>query len=406
MTFEVLFSMTEERKYPDNPELSDEFSWVDFLPFALLHVALIGIWWTGFSATSIALCVGLYVARVFGITAGYHRYFSHRGYKTSRVFQFCMAFLGATAFQKGPLWWAAKHREHHRESDMPSDAHSPRQYGAVDAHVGWVYREARKDADLDLIKDFSKFPELRWLERHQYFPGLLLAAVCLAVGGWAGLFSGFMLSTVLVYHATFTINSLNHMIGRQRYLTGDDSRNNWFLAILSLGEGWHNNHHYYPAAARNGFRWWEIDVTYYMLKGLEKLHLVWDLRQPPKSVLANQKPTTQKVIDKCAVYIADGFSVDQISSSVRERWEGSHVVEDLRYQAAHKWSEAEAYVAEMELPELPNFDEMRKRAQSKFKAHHEGLDRSVERAQELLRDAVAYRVLERLKAEPAPSSNA
>ena len=170
--------MSAERKYPANPELDDKFNWVEFIPFALLHVALIGIWWTGFTATSIALCVGLYVARVFAITAGYHRYFSHRGYKTSRAFQFVLAFVGSAALQRGPLWWAAKHREHHRDSDMPADSHSPRQYGFFDSHVGWVYREARSHADMDLIKDFSKYPEIRWIERHQYVPGLIVAALC------------------------------------------------------------------------------------------------------------------------------------------------------------------------------------------------------------------------------------
>ncbi|NNC24200.1 acyl-CoA desaturase [Salinisphaera sp. USBA-960] len=392
--------MNDEREYPENPELDDSFKWLDFMPFVLLHVGLIAIWWTGFTLTSILLCVGLYVTRVFGITGGYHRYFSHRGYKTGRVFQFVIAFMGASAFQKGPLWWAAKHREHHRESDMPADAHSPRHYGLANAHVGWVYRKARNHADLDLVKDFSKYPEIRWLDRHQYLPGLLLAVACVAIDGWAGLVVGFMLSTALVYHATFTINSLDHMIGRQRYLTGDDSRNNWLLALFTMGEGWHNNHHYYPAAARNGFFWWEIDLTYYLLVGLSKLGIVWDLRQPPQTILANEKAPTQKVIDKCAVYIADGFSVEHISATVRQRWEGSHVLDDLRYKAVHKWSDAEAYIAEMELPGLPNFEQLRNRAHSKFKLRHSGLEHAIERARELLHEAVAYRLLERLRAEP------
>ena len=361
-----------------NPDMADRFNWVEFIPFALLHVALIGIWWTGFTATSIAICVGLYVARVFAITGGYHRYFSHRGYKTSRGFQFVLAFVGAAAFQKGPLWWAAKHREHHRDSDMPADSHSPRQYGVFDAHVGWVYREARSNPDMDLIKDFSKYPEIRWIERHQYVPGLIVAALCFLVGGWAGLFSGFLLSTVLVYHATFTVNSLNHMIGRQRYLTGDDSRNNWVLAILTMGEGWHNNHHYYPAMAQR-LLLVEIDTTYYLLLGLEKLGLVWDLRQPPKTILANEKAPTQKIIDKCAVYIAEGFSADRISANIRQRWEGSHRLDDLRAHARTKWSAAEAYLAEIDLPEFPSVDELKARAHRKFKIQHEGLDRAIER---------------------------
>ena len=390
--------MSEDRKFPANPHMDDHFDWIQFLPMVIMHVGLIGIWWTGFTAASIVLCVGLYIARVFGITGGYHRYFSHRGYKTSRVFQFVMAFLGATAMQKGPLWWSAKHREHHRDSDMPEDSHSPRQYGVFDAHIGWVYREARSNPDLDLIKDFSKYPELRWIERHQYTPGIILAVVCSAIAGWSGFFVGFLLSTILVYHATFTINSLNHMFGRQRYLTGDDSRNNWFLALLSLGEGWHNNHHYYPATARNGFFWWEVDVTYYMLLGLEKMGLVWDLRQPPKTILANEKAPTQKIIDKCAIYIADGFSAERISANVRQRWEGSHVLDDLRAHARDKWSAAEAYLAEVELPELPSAEQLKERAHRKFKIRHEGLDHAIERAQEILRSAVSRRLIEYAKA--------
>src|SRR5699024_4955259 len=338
--------------------------------------------------------------RVFGITGGYHRYFSHRGYKTSRVFQFCMALLGATAMQKGPLWWAAKHREHHRDSDMPADAHSPRQYGSFDAHVGWVYREARIHPDMGLIKDFSRYPELCWLDRHQYLPGVALAVLCFFIAGWPGLFSGFLLSTVLVYHATFTVNSLNHMLGRQRYLTGDDSRNNWLLALLTMGEGWHNNHHYYPAAARNGFFWWEIDVTYYLLMALERIGLVHDLRQPPASILANEKAPTRRIIDKCAIYIAESFSAERISARLWKRWEGSHVLDDVRTLAQDKWSEAEAYLAEMELPDMPSIEQLKAQAYRKFRIRHEGLDRAVERAYDLLRSDVLTRVIESARAEP------
>ncbi|MGB7756381.1 MAG: acyl-CoA desaturase [Salinisphaera sp.] len=390
---------TKRFRFPQNQHMDDHFDWWNFLPMAIMHLGLIGIWWTGFTWVSVSLCVFLYVARVFGITAGYHRYFSHRGYKTSRVFQFILAFLGATAMQKGPLWWSAKHREHHRDTDEPDDAHSPRHYGFFDAHIGWVYREARSSPDMDLIKDFSKYPELRWIERHQYMPGIITAVVCTLLGGWSGFLVGFLLSTILVYHATFTINSLDHMFGRQRYLTGDDSRNNWLMALLSLGEGWHNNHHYYPATARNGFFWWEFDPTYYMLVGLEKVGLVWDLRQPPKSILANEKPPTQKIIDKCAVYIAAGFSADRISANIRERWEGSHVMDDLRNHARDKWSAAEAYLAEVELPEFPSVDELKARAHKQFKIRHEGLDRAIERAQDMLRRSVAHRLIEQAQSD-------
>lgn len=388
-----------ERKFPANPHMDDHFSWIQFIPAMIMHLGLIGIWWSGFTWASVSLCVGLYLVRVFGITGGFHRYFSHRAYKTSRGFQFVMAFLGATAMQKGPLWWAAKHREHHRDSDEPADAHSPRQYGVFDAHIGWVYREARANPDMDLVKDFSKYPELRWIERHEYMPGIITAVLCTLIAGWSGFLVGFLLSTILVYHATFTINSLNHMIGKQRYLTGDDSRNNWLLALFSLGEGWHNNHHYYPSTARNGFFWWEVDVTYYMLLALSKVGLVWDLRQPPKTILANEKAPTQKIIDKCAVYIAEGFCADSISANIRQRWEGSHMMDDLRGHAHDKWSAAEAYLAEIELPDFPSVDELKARAYKQFKIRHEGLDRAIERAQAMLRRSVSQRLIEDAQAD-------
>lgn len=398
--------MSEARKYPAKPELSDDFQWKSFMIPVLLHLSLLGIFWTGFTVEAVVLCVTLYVTRVFGITGGYHRYFSHRGYKTSRVFQFLLALLGSTALQKGPLWWSAKHREHHRDSDMPEDAHSPRQYGFFDAHIGWVYREARETAEMDLIQDFSKYPELRWLDRNQYLPGILLGVASWLIAGWPGLFVGFLLSTVLVYHATFTINSLTHMIGGQRYLTGDDSRNNWATALITMGEGWHNNHHYYPSASRSGFFWWEIDLTYYILKMFSWVGLVWDLRQPPKSILANEKAPTQKVIDKCAVYIASDFNTDKIAARIRERWADSHVLEDVRKAASRKWDEAEAYLADMhlpELPELPSVEQLKARAYRQFKVRHEALDRAIDRAYEMVHQAVYRRLLEDLRAQPAGS---
>lgn len=394
--------MSEKKRYPVNQDMTDRFNWLAFIPMVLLHLGLIGIFWTGFTWTSVIMCAVLYCVRVFGITGGYHRYFSHRGYKSGRGFQFFMALLGSLAMQKGPLWWAAKHREHHRDSDDPSDAHSPRQYGVWDAHIGWVYRQARTHPDLGIIKDFAKYPEIRWLNRHQYLPGLLLAVLCFAIDGWAGLLVGWLLSLILCYHATFTINSLMHVWGRPRYLTGDDSRNSFLLAIVTMGEGWHNNHHYYPAAARNGFFWWEFDPTYYILLGFEKLGLVWDLRQPPKSILANEKAPTQKVIDKCATYIADGFSVDRISANIRKRWEGSHKMDDLRRHARQTWASAENYLADLELPDLPSMEEVKQRAYKKFKIrHHEGMERAVEQAHDMLRRAVSYRLIEQAQAEPA-----
>jgi stearoyl-CoA desaturase (delta-9 desaturase) len=249
-----------------------------------LHMACLLAFWTGVTPFEVTLCLGLFWVRLFGITGGYHRYFSHKTFKTSRAFQFVLAVIGVAAVQKGPLWWAAGHRRHHRYSDQEGDMHSPRE-GFWHAHQGWIF-DGRWDAtEVDRIRDFSKFPELAFLNRWHIVVPLGLVAACFALGGLGGFVWGFCISTVLLWHSTYTINSLAHRWGSQRYETGDDSRNNLFLALLTLGEGWHNNHHHYMASARQGFFWWEIDVTYYVLRGLEVIGLVWDLREPPADVI-------------------------------------------------------------------------------------------------------------------------
>ena len=252
-----------------------------------IHAACLLAFATGVSGLDIALCLGAYYLRLLGITGGYHRYFAHRSFKTGRVFQFVLAWIGCMSVQKGPLWWAAGHRRHHKFSDASGDLHSPRD-GFWWSHQGWIF-DGRWDAtEHQLIQDFTRFPELLWLNRWHIVPPTLLGAACFAIGGWSGLVWGFAISTTLLWHSTYSINSLAHRWGRQRYQTGDDSRNNLFLALLTLGEGWHNNHHHYMASARNGFFWWEIDITYYVLLVLERLGLVWDLRRPSARVLRGE----------------------------------------------------------------------------------------------------------------------
>jgi stearoyl-CoA desaturase (delta-9 desaturase) len=243
---------------------------------------------TGAPAEALVLCAATYLVRVFAVTGGYHRYFSHKGYRTSRAFQLVLAFLGTTAVQKGPLWWAAVHRRHHRYSDQPGDPHSPR-HGFWHAHQGWIFDPRWGGTPLEAVRDFARYPELVWLNRYHFVGPLALALGCLAVGGFAGLVWGFSVSTVLQWHSTYAINSLAHRLGTRPYDTGDDSRNNWWLALLTLGEGWHNNHHYYMASARQGFLWWEVDVTWYVLRALAALGIVWDLREPPASVRADRR---------------------------------------------------------------------------------------------------------------------
>ncbi len=258
--------------------------WFGAAPFIIVHLLSFGALWTGVNTIDVVVCIGLYYLRMFAVTAGYHRYFSHRTYKTSRAFQFFMAFLAQTSSQKGALWWAAHHRHHHKYSDQPEDIHSPVQSGFWYSHVGWLFDDTA-ETDYSKIKDLARYPELVWLNKYWMVPPILLGFTVWAFLGWSGLWIGFMLSTTLLWHGTFTINSLSHVFGKRVYETTDDSRNSMILALITCGEGWHNNHHYYQASTRQGFRWWQIDMSYYALKMLSWVGIVWDLREPPQKVL-------------------------------------------------------------------------------------------------------------------------
>ncbi len=260
------------------------------IPFYGLHVAAIVLpFYTDFAWKWVGLAVALFYLRMFAVTAGYHRYFSHRTFKTSRAFQFVLAWLGTMSFQKGVLWWAAHHRAHHRFSDQEDDIHSPTLRGIVWAHVGWILSPNYEKTDWDRIRDFARFPELVWLNKYHLVPGVLLCVVLFLAGGMPALVWGGFVSTVVLWHATFTINSLSHVFGKIRYKTTDTSKNNWALALLTMGEGWHNNHHYYQASANQGFFWWEIDLSFYVLRGLEKVGIVWGVKTPPRSVIEGNR---------------------------------------------------------------------------------------------------------------------
>ena len=272
----------------------DRINWFRCLPFLLLHLACITVWWVGWSGFALCTALGLYVVRMFAITGIYHRYFSHRSYRTSRWMQFVFALIGASSAQRGPLWWAAHHRSHHKFSDMQPDPHSPIRHGFWRSHIGWFMTNRHFLTDYRRVQDFARFPELRWLNRFDvivpiilavtlYFVGRVLhyAAPSLGVTGWQLVVWGFVVSTIMLFHATASINSLAHLIGRRRYDTGDDSRNNFILALITLGEGWHNNHHKFRSCTRQGFYWWEIDLTYYALKFFAAIGLIWDLRPVP-----------------------------------------------------------------------------------------------------------------------------
>jgi stearoyl-CoA desaturase (Delta-9 desaturase) len=269
------------------------------IAFLIVHLLPLLAIWTGATLFDWMLCIFLYFSRMFWVTGGYHRYFAHKSYRTSRWFQFVIAFCSMSSAQKGVLWWAAHHRHHHRHSDTPKDPHSMLIYGFWYSHVGWIVGPDFKETDYKTIGDYAKYPELVWLNKHYLVPPVTLALLVTAVGAWVNggspllmfthhglstLFIGFFLSTVILYHGTFSINSVMHYFGRQRYESNDESRNSLWLALLTMGEGWHNNHHYYEVASRQGFFWWEIDITYYILRGMAAVGLIWDLKEVPKHI--------------------------------------------------------------------------------------------------------------------------
>ncbi len=280
---------------PDPAKDPLRVDWARVTPFILLHLMCLGPILVGWSWAALGVAFALYWIRAFAITAFYHRYFSHRTFRTSRVAQFLFALLGASAVQRGPLWWAAHHRLHHRNSDGPKDVHSPHQHGFWWSHIGWITAPANFPTRLDVVPDFARYPELRMLDRFDMAAPALLAGGLFGLGSLLGgmgvntsgpqmLIWGFFISTVVLFHATCLINSAAHRVGRRRYATRDQSGNSLWLALLTLGEGWHNNHHRYPVAARQGFFWWEIDVTYYVLVFMSWIGIIRDLRPVPAHV--------------------------------------------------------------------------------------------------------------------------
>jgi stearoyl-CoA desaturase (delta-9 desaturase) len=281
---------------------ANEIDWLRVIPFILIHLACFGVFWVGFSWFALGFAVTLYTVRMFAVTGFYHRYFSHKTYRTSRLFQFILAVFGASAVQRGPLWWASHHRHHHVNSDEIDDAHSPVQHGFLWSHLGWFLSNKHFATHTERVKELAKFIELRLLDRFDVIVPTLLAVSIYLLGEWLAnaypvletnglqlLVWGFAISTVLLYHATFTVNSLAHVWGKRRYATSDHSRNNVWIALVTLGEGWHNNHHHYPGSARQGFYWWEIDLTYYGLRLLAACGLIWDLRTVPTNIRESRK---------------------------------------------------------------------------------------------------------------------
>ena len=273
-----------------------QVDWLRTLPFIALHAAAAGVIWVGVSPMAVTVAIVLYLVRMFAITGFYHRYFSHKSFRTSRLVQFLFATIAASSVQRGPLWWASQHRHHHAHADEPEDVHSPLRHGFLWSHMGWFLCRRNFRTRLEMVKEWAQFPELRFLDRWDALVPTVLAVSLFAIGellegfhpqfhtnGPQLLVWGFVISTLALYHVTFCVNSLAHVWGSRRYPTRDGSRNNALLALLTLGEGWHNNHHHYPVAARQGFYWWEFDPTYYALQVMAWLGIVWDLHPVPPS---------------------------------------------------------------------------------------------------------------------------
>ena len=389
-----------------------EYRYVEAIPFALAHVVCFAAIWTGVHWWDVAIAAGLYTLRMFAVTAGYHRYFSHRAFKTSRIFQFILAFAAQSSAQRGVLWWAAHHRQHHRHSDTVDDVHSPVRDGIWHAHVGWFFTERYARTDLAAVRDLAKYPELRWLDRHPYLPAVLVGFVVWLLAGWSGLVVGFFWSTVVVWHATFSINSLAHVFGRRRYVTGDQSRNNWWLALLTFGEGWHNNHHHYHSAARQGFRWYEIDVSFYVLKALSAAGLVWDLRAPPAHVVRGELPLRPAIVEKAAALLVASFPVERIAADLRAQLAEPRFGLDAAFAALHgelderldEWRyrfdgrvetmrrDLEELIRAVHLPPMPSVSDLHVRAAAMF-ARTPSMNDIVGRARQMLIEGVCEALL-------------
>ena len=389
-------------------EFHDDIIYPNTVAFILVHLAPLAAFWTGVTTTSVVLAITLYVVRMFGVTAGYHRFFSHRSFKTSRAGQFLFAFLAMSSTQKSVLWWAALHRHHHRHSDTELDVHSPVHRSFFYSHMGWIFDKKHETTQLDEVPDLAKYPELMFLDRHQLVPAVVLGVVCFLIDGLPGLLIGFFLSTVFLYHGTFFINSLAHVHGNQRYVTGDDSRNNWWLALITLGEGWHNNHHAYQRSTRQGFRWYEIDITYYVLKAMSWVGLVWDLGEPPVEVVRNERRVGTAVLERVARQLAERFpsgafaaQVAQARANARESFDAHPKVIEMRAKLAAGQTRAEEAWAELHLhlphlPHLPSAVEIRARALQMY-AEGPSTDEIVARARQVIAERFSLELFPELR---------
>ena len=262
---------------------SRPFSPVTTFFMAMFHVGAIAALFM-FSWKALALAVVLnYVAGSLGIGMGFHRLLTHRGYKTYKWVEYFLTFCGTLTLEGGPIFWVATHRMHHQNTDVEGDPHSPRD-GGFWAHIGWILTgqsmHNKISGLLPYVPDLRKDKFHVWISKWHWVTNAALGVVLFAIGGWQFLCWGIFMRTVVGLHATWLVNSATHMWGTQRFLTGDLSTNSFWVAILTYGEGWHNNHHANPQAARHGLTWYEIDFNWYGICALRALGLAWDVKLP------------------------------------------------------------------------------------------------------------------------------
>jgi stearoyl-CoA desaturase (delta-9 desaturase) len=255
----------------------DRILWSRFWGIAVLHLlCLLAPFQFSWSALGVAVLLS-WAACGLGISMGYHRLLTHRGFETSKVFHRLLAILGTLNYQGGPIDWVGIHRTHHRDADTDHDPHSP-EHGFLWAHVLWcVCRDPLGRDTSEAAKDLKKDRFHVLLNRWSFAPQVVLAVVLWALGGWSWVIWGVAVRTIFTYHTTWLVNSASHTWGYRNFATKDGSKNTWWVALLSWGEGWHNNHHAHPRSARHGLRRFEIDATWWTLRVLEKLGVVWNL---------------------------------------------------------------------------------------------------------------------------------
>jgi stearoyl-CoA desaturase (delta-9 desaturase) len=256
-------------------------NWVSVIAFSGFHIgAVVAVFFFSWPAFFAAL--GLYwISLSLGIGMGYHRMLTHRAFQAPKWVEYFLAICGTLALEGGPIAWVATHRIHHRFSDKPGDPHTPRD-GKWWSHIIWMLVGDATNGDTvecsHYAADLCKDPFLVWLSKYNYVPLLILSALLLAFGGVPCLLWGVFFRVTMGWHATWMVNSLTHFWGRRRFATSDSSRNNWFVALVSFGEGWHNNHHAHPASARHGLAWYEIDMSWMAIRFLRMLGLAKSVR--------------------------------------------------------------------------------------------------------------------------------